>query len=788
MLFERFLNPDRKSLPDIDTDFDDEGRQKVIDYVVDKYGKDQVAHIITYGTMAAKMSIKDVARVLDLPLSDSNELAKLVPDRPKITLKRIFSAPLSGEGSLAQKESLQADEIENVKKLRSIREEKSLKSKVLEEAIVLEGSVRGTGIHAAGVIIAPSDLKNILPVATNKDVNLLITQYDGGVIEDAGVIKMDFLGLKTLSILKEAVRLVEKNHQRKIDLDNLPLDDSKTYELYQKAETNGTFQFESVGMQKHLKNLKPDRFSDLIAMNALFRPGPMEYIPNYIARKHGKESIIYDLPEMEEYLEDTYGITVYQEQVMLLSQKIGNFTKGDADVLRKAMGKKIREVIDKMKGKFIEGGKENGHPEDKLNKIWTDWEAFAQYAFNKSHSTCYAFVAYQTGYLKANYPNEFMAAVLSNSLGNIEKITFFMEECKRMSIPLLGPDVNESDKMFTVTENGIRFGMGAIKGVGDAAVISILEERNQNGPFLDIFDFVTRVNSRTVNKKNIESLALAGALDNLGEFNRAQYFHEDEDKTSFIEKLVRYGNKASESKQAYEMSLFGEEIMDNTLSTPSVPSIPEWNIIQKLKFEKEVVGVYISGHPLDEYRYEIKSFCNSNLKTLESKNGSIQKIAGIVSKTMIRTSANGNQFMIFSMEDFHDSYEFALFGKDFIEFERFIAQDRLIFIQGSMQPRFRNSTEMTFKIQSIQLLSELLEDNSNELKIMINAEKLNSGLLEKLNLAFGDGKGNKKLVVEVIDYEEKLRLDFLARNKQVNINRNLLKSLEKISDIEFILT
>jgi DNA polymerase-3 subunit alpha len=411
-------------MPDIDTDFDDEGRQKVIDYVVDKYGKQQVAHIVTYGTMAAKMSIKDVARVMDLPLNESNELAKLVPDKPGTSLNRVMNAPLVGEKSLAEKEQLQAEDIENVKKLREIRREGSLRSKVLEEALVLEGSVRGTGIHAAGIIIAPKDLTEILPVATSKEVNLLITQFEGKIIEDAGVIKMDFLGLKTLSILKEALRLIKQNYGVEIDLDTIPLDDVKTYELYQRGETNATFQFESGGMQKHLLDLKPDQFSDLIAMNALYRPGPIAYIPNFIARKHGREEISYDLPDMEEYLADTYGITVYQEQVMLLSQKLAGFSKGDADVLRKAMGKKDRYTLDKMKSKFVDGAKEKGHPEDKLNKIWTDWEAFAQYAFNKSHSTCYAFVAYQTGYLKAHYPSEYMAAVMSNSLGNIEKITF----------------------------------------------------------------------------------------------------------------------------------------------------------------------------------------------------------------------------------------------------------------------------------------------------------------------------------------------------------------------------
>ena len=487
LLFERFLNPDRKSMPDIDTDFDDEGRQKVIDYVVQKYGKSQVAQIITYGTMAAKMSVKDVSRVMDLPLSDANLLAKLVPDKPGTNLNRVMFAPIDGPKSLKDKEGYGGDDIDNIKKLRELYNGNDLQAKVLKEAVILEGSVRNTGIHAAGIIIAPYDLTDILPVATAKDSDLWVTQFEGNVIEDAGVIKMDFLGLKTLTIIRDALVLIEQNHGVKIDIDTLPLDDKKTYELYQRGDTNATFQFESPGMQKHLRALKPDKFEDLIAMNALYRPGPMEYIPDYIDRKHGKQQISYDLPEMEEYLNDTYGITVYQEQVMLLSQKLAGFTKGEADVLRKAMGKKQIEVLNKMKSQFIDGASAKGLDPAKLAKIWTDWEAFAQYAFNKSHSTCYALVAYQTAYLKAHYPSEFMAAVLSNNMGNLEKITFFMEESRRIGIPVLGPDVNESDVKFSVNKKGeIRYALSAIKGVGDAAVVGLIEERKAAGPFSSI--------------------------------------------------------------------------------------------------------------------------------------------------------------------------------------------------------------------------------------------------------------------------------------------------------------
>ena len=511
LLFERFLNPDRKSMPDIDTDFDDEGRQKVLDYVVDKYGKNQVAQIITYGTMAAKMSIKDVARVMDLPLAESNVLAKLVPDRPGTSLRKVLQAPITGAKSLTE-DGVGPDDISNIQKLREIYNGDDIRSKVLHEAEILEGSVRNTGIHASAIIIAPKDLMELIPVATSKDSELWLTQIDGSNIESAGVLKMDFLGLKTLSILKTALYLIKQNHGIEIDLDTLPLDDEETYQLFQRGETNGTFQFESAGMQKYLRELKPDKFDDLIAMNALYRPGPIAYIPNYIERKHGRQEIVYDLPEMEEFLKDTYGITVYQEQVMLLSQKLAGFSKGDADILRKAMGKKQRAVLDKMKEQFIEGAKKNNHPVSKLEKIWTDWEAFAQYAFNKSHSTCYALVAYQTAYLKAHYPSEYMAAVL-NHAGAIDKITFFMEECKSMGLTVLGPDINESQKGFAVNKKGeIRFGFSGMKGVGEAAIENIIEEREKRGTFTSIFDMIKRVNQRTVNKKSLESLASPGAI------------------------------------------------------------------------------------------------------------------------------------------------------------------------------------------------------------------------------------------------------------------------------------
>jgi DNA polymerase-3 subunit alpha len=541
-------------------------------------------------------------------------------------------------------------------------------------------------------------------------------------------------------------------------------------------------------MQKHLRDLKPDQFSDLIAMNALFRPGPMVYIPNYIARKHGREKIEYDVPEMEEYLSDTYGITVYQEQVMQLSQKLANFTKGDADVLRKAMGKKDKPTIDKMKGKFIDGGLSNSHPPDKLQKIWSDWESFAEYAFNKSHSTCYGLVAYQTGYLKANYPPEYMSAVLSNSLGNIEKITFFMDECKRMGLSLLVPDVNESSRSFAVNKKGqIRFGLGAIKGVGEAAVDSIVEERKTRGEYKDIFDFVARINSRQVNRRCLESLALAGAFDCFSEVQRSQFFAIDNEGISFIEKIVRYSAKISELKAAATQSLFGElgAGTGNDISMPKIPISEPWSVMEQLKNEKEVVGVYISGHPLDEYKIEIQNFCNSNSGLLESRPNIVQSFAGIVTKINVRTSGNGNQFMIFTLEDYAGNYEFALFAKDFIQFERFIAQDRLLYIQGSYQLKNKHTDQMVFKIQSIELLTELLEERTKELRLRLNLSYLNLETVDYLEDLFDQYKGNKKVILEVYDEQDRVQLDFLSRKVQLTISKALVTDLSKVENIGF---
>ncbi|HRD53665.1 MAG TPA: DNA polymerase III subunit alpha, partial [Flavobacteriales bacterium] len=691
LLFERFLNPERKSMPDIDTDFDDEGRQKVIDYVVQKYGQNQVAQIITYGGLAAKSSIRDVARVMDLPLNEADRLAKLVPERPGIELSRVLHAPLEGADSLKAKENLGADEIAGVKQLREILESGELTADVLREAEKVEGSVRGTGVHAAGIIIAPSDLTEIIPVCTSKESTLLLTQYDGKVIEDAGVIKMDFLGLKTLTIIRDALRLIDQNHGIQIDIDGIPLDDPKTYALYQRAETNGTFQFESAGMQKYLRELRADQFGDLIAMNALYRPGPLEYIPSFIKRKHGQEKIVYDLPEMEEYLHETYGITVYQEQVMLLSQKLAGFTKGDADVLRKAMGKKDRATLDKMKGKFLEGTAAKGFDAKVCEKIWTDWEAFAQYAFNKSHSTCYAFVAYQTAWLKANYGPEFMAAVLTHSQSSIDKVTFFMEECRRMGIKVLGPDVNESQFAFSVNKTGhIRFGLGAVKGVGENAVAAIVKERNENGPFTSIFDLVRRVDLRAANRKALESLAYAGGFDSL-KVQRAAFFHSaGEGKPTWMETLTRYGQQHKDSADSSQVSMFGDAVEGAGIPEPAVPQIEGWSALEQLHFEKEVIGFYLSGHPLDDHRLEIKHLCHHNLSQLadlKSLEGRDVTFAGIVTKAEHRIAKSGKPFGSLSLEDHYGSHDFMLFSEDYMRFKLFLQQGALLFVKGRAMAR-----------------------------------------------------------------------------------------------------
>ncbi len=786
LLFERFLNPERKSMPDIDTDFDDVGRQKVIDYVVDKYGKNQVAHIVTYGTMAAKMSIKDVARALDLPLPDSNALAKMVPERPGISLKRILHAPIKGEGSLEQKEGLGGDELEGVNKLREIYADASmLQSTVLHSAEKLEGSVRNTGIHAAGIIIAPKDLTELIPVATTKDVDLLITQFEGNIIENAGVIKMDFLGLKTLTIIKDALALIKRNYGLEIDMDTIPLDDVKTYELYQRGETNGTFQFESPGMQKYLRELKPDKFDDLIAMNALYRPGPLEYIPNFIKRKHGEEAIVYDLDDMKEYLEETYGITVYQEQVMLLSQKLAGFSKGDADVLRKAMGKKQKAVLDKMKNQFVEGAKAKGHAEDKLNKIWTDWEAFAQYAFNKSHSTCYAFVAYQTAYLKAHYPAEFMAAVLNNQ-GNIDKIKFYMEECQRMGLQVLGPDVNESLKGFAVSgESVIRFGMNAIKGVGENAVEDIIAEREKNGRYATVYDFIARISQRTVNKKSLENLILAGALDCFKDLHRAQYFYmSPTDPISGLERLVRFGSQVQASSTMATSSLFGETAMPD-VKPPMMPTCEPWTLPELLDREKEVVGIYLSAHPLDGYKFEMQHYGFTPISEIDKLRGRTIRIAGYVTDAAHMTTKKGSKFGKLILNDYSGNQEILFWENNYVQYNKYIDNGQKLLITGMYQEHKYRPGVMEFQIQGISLLDQVRKTMTRRVNLHIPLSKIDDVMAQFIYENVKQHPGNTELIIAVRDEETDMAVKLRTNGMKVELNDSLIQYITDNEAIEY---
>lgn len=795
LLFERFLNPDRKSMPDIDTDFDDEGRQRVIDYVVNKYGKNQVAQIITYGTMAAKMSIKDVARALDLPLAQANALAKMVPDKPGIELSRIMQAPLDGEKSLLEVEGLSQDQLENVRRLRELFGQQTLESEVLQEAVKLEGSVRNTGIHAAGIIIAPQDLTELIPVSTSKDSDLLVTQYEGGVIESAGVIKMDFLGLKTLSIIKEALKLIEANHGTRIDIDKIPLDDAATYELYQKGETNGTFQFESAGMQKYLRDLKPDQFGDLIAMNALYRPGPIAYIPDYIQRKQGLKPIVYDLPEMEEYLKETYGITVYQEQVMLLSQKLAGFTKGEADTLRKAMGKKQKAVLDKMKSKFMDGCAVKGFDPAVCEKIWTDWEAFASYAFNKSHSTCYAFVAYQTAYLKAHYPGEFMAAILTNNLNNLDKLTFYMVECKRMGVPVLGPDINESIKGFTVNRQGeIRFGLAGLKGVGEAAVDAILQERRERGLFRSIFDFIQRINQRSVNKKSLECLAMSGAFDAFQELHRAQYFFKPEgDSLSGLDRIIRFGNQILSNQSQGLGSLFGELDMPE-IETPKIPACEPWPLMVKLEKEREVTGIFVSGHPLDSFQFELRHYQimpigeflelrqTMEMWALQEDAGFKDKtfrLAGIVQEASERISKSGNKYGKMILQDFSGSTEIMLFGEDFLRLAPFLKTGTCLFVHGQLQEHPYRRGQVDMKIRGMQLLEELKVKQTRELEIKIQPQQLQEAAVDFLGSNLANYPGQTELSVLLADPANHWQVRLKSFHKRLEMNEELTQYLER---------
>ncbi|UEG52357.1 DNA polymerase III subunit alpha [Mucilaginibacter daejeonensis] len=790
LLFERFLNPDRKSMPDIDTDFDDAGRQRVIDYVVDKYGKNQVAQIITYGSMAARTSIQDVGRVLDMPLSDVNAMKKLVPDTLGINLKQA---------------------IEQVPELKAIKEGNDLKATVLREAEKLEGSVRNTGVHAAGIIIAPDDLTNIVPVATAKDSDLLVTQYDGRVIEDAGVIKMDFLGLKTLTIIKDALRLIKQNHGREIDIDYIPLDDQKTYELYQRGDTNGTFQFESDGMQMYLRDLKPDRFEDLIAMNALYRPGPIEYIPSFIKRKHGLEPVSFDLDDMEEYLGETYGITVYQEQVMLLSQKLAGFSKGDADVLRKAMGKKQIEVLNKMEAQFMDGALAKGHPKDKLAKVWTDWKAFAQYAFNKSHSTCYAFVAYQTAYLKAHYPAEYMAAVLNNQ-NSIDKISFFMEETRRMGIPVLGPDVNESDMAFSVNLKGeVRFGLTGVKGVGEKAIESIIEERLERGPYTSIFDFAQRSNTRNVNKKAYENLIYSGAFDSFG-LNRAQFFAKTENGIlTGVERLIKYSNDYQNTQSSSQSSLFGGTV-EAYIPEPAMPESEEWPLIEKLKYEKDVIGIYLTGHPLDNYKFELEKFCQnkvSDLKILVAmRNGEAPpetmerfaqlkrqgelSIGGLMASVQHKMTKTGKPFGTFVIEDYFDSYEFALFGDDYIKFRNLLGDGYFIQIKGTVEEKYRQKDNWDLRLSAINLLSEMRDKMTKSLTVCMHLHNINEQFVDELErlISVNNQKYDVKncaLRVMIKDGEENLFIDLPSKTCRINPSDDFLAGVYGLTNVQPVL-
>ncbi len=776
LLFERFLNPDRVSMPDIDIDFDDEGRGKVMDYVIEKYGSNQVAQIITYGTMAAKSSIRDTARVLDLSLSEADRISKLIPN---ISLSKIFN-----QEDKVLKEKLRGDEFGRVKELQALSEGNDLAAQTIHQAQILEGSLRNTGIHACGVIITPDDITQFVPVATAKDSDLYVTQFDNSVVEDAGLLKMDFLGLKTLTLIKDTVALVKHTRSVDLDPDAFPLDDSLTYELFQRGDTVGIFQYESAGMQKYLKDLKPTVFADLIAMNALYRPGPLEYIPSFVARKNGNEAITYDHPEMEEFLEETYGITVYQEQVMLLSQKLAGFTKGEADLLRKAMGKKILALLEKLKPKFIEGGIARALPEATLEKIWKDWEAFASYAFNKSHSTCYAWIGYQTAYLKAHYPEEFMAAVLSNNMNDIKQVTFFMEECRRMGLEVLGPDVNESFYKFTVNSSqAIRFGMGAIKGVGKNAVETIIKHREAS-PYNSVFELVKRIDIRAANKKAFENLALAGGFDSFKGVHRAQYFNPDGDGVTFLEKALRFGAKYQESLNSSQTNLFGDQ-SDETYQDLSIPPCEEWNSLTRLKKEKEVVGIYISAHPLDDFKHEMDFFTTAPLQRLNDLSTLLNfelSVGGIVNEVQHLESKTGNGWARFVLEDFSDQYEFRIFGEDYLKYRHFLVVNGFIRIKLKVREGWRNREtgkvgDPRLNYIHFELLQNTIANNSKKLTFQLDIHQLTDETIHSLEQHLASFKGDKQLFFSVYDAQNELKLSLNSRKQKVRISRELLELL-----------
>ena len=779
LLFERFLNPDRISLPDIDTDFDDDGRGKVLEWVEDKYGHDKVAHIITYGTMATKNSIKDVARVEKLPLDISNRLCKAIPDKLPDGLKMNLTNAIKCVPELREAEASANPQMANT----------------IKYAKMLEGTVRGTGIHACGTIICRDAISDWVPVSTAEDKSdpghkLLATQYDGHVIEETGLIKMDFLGLSTLSIMKETVENIRLTHDGfTLNLDTIPIDDELTYKLYQEGRTIGTFQFESAGMQKYLRELRPTVFEDLIAMNALYRPGPMDYIPSFIARKNGKEPITYDIPCMEKYLKDTYGITVYQEQVMLLSRQLADFTRGESDALRKAMGKKKKAIVDAMKPKFIEGGKKNGHDPKVLEKIWGDWEKFASYAFNKSHATCYSWVAYQTAYLKAHYPAEFMAGNMSRCLNDITKITKLMSECQAMNIPCLGPDVNESEQKFSANKKGeVRFGLSAIKGMGEAAATNIIAERHKNGQYKDIFDFVQRVNLSAVNRKAMESLALSGGFDSFG-IRREQYFASNAKGDTFVETLLRYGQVYQSEQSSMQNSLFGD-MGGVEIQTPPVPDCEAWSTMELLKRERELVGIYLSAHPLDDYAVVLNHMCNLHCpqigREMDKKAfASIEELTfgGIVTSVSQRWTKTNKPFGIVTIEDFEGQGELALFGEDWTKWQSMLQEEYHIYITAQCVQRFRNNPDAyDMVIKKIEFLSDVKEKSIEKFTVYMDATMFNDAQLTDLETTLKNSSGNVPLYINIHDAKNNTNIQLYSRNITVDVNKKLLTSLDEMAE------
>lgn len=769
LLFERFLNPERVSMPDIDIDFDDEGREKVLDYVVNKYGKDKVAQIITFGSMAARSAIRDVARVLKLSLPEADRIAKLVPEKPGVQLVKAFK---------------EVPELNEIKK-----KGEEVPKKTLQFAETLEGSVRHTGTHACGVIIGPDSLIDHVPLSTAKDSKLMVTQYEGKLVESVGMLKMDFLGLKTLSIIKDAIININERHNVEIDIEKISLDDDKTFELYQRGETVGTFQFESPGMRGYLKELKPTNLEDLIAMNALYRPGPMSYIPVFINRKHGREKVDYPHPWLEDILKPTYGIMVYQEQIMQTAQIIGGFTLGQADILRRAMGKKKRDIMEKQKVVFLEGAAKKGIEEEKADEIYQIMEKFAEYGFNRSHSAAYSVIAYHTAYLKAHYPAEYMAAVLTHNLNDIKKITFFIDECKRYGLPVLGPNVNESELNFTVNDKTeILFGMAAIKGVGEGAVNEIVRERKENGPFTDIFDFAKRVNLRSVNRKCFESLAMAGAFDCFENSHRAQYFfRENSEDSIFIEKILKHAASVQEKENSAQVSLFGGE---SEIQIPDIP-LPEcepWGKLKQLKSERDVTGFYISGHPLDDYKIEIENFTTNTIgeitdKISKFKNKSVS-FAGMVTLAEHRTSKNGKPFGRFTIEDFTDSVSLILFSEDYLKFKHFLTEGLYLLIKARITPRFKDPNQLDIRVSGISYLPEAIDNMTRQLVLKIDNYKINQDFIDDINKMVSKFKGKCPLKIKVFDQVENMSIEL--RPKKVKIDpAKFVKQLRSELELDF---